>query len=190
MTFRFPSRLVLAGLLLMLAGPSRADSWALPSLRVVSSQDGRALARVTPGGFKDGRQPDAALYAYDKKSGQYALTARFKLINRLAPAEVLLTRRGELVALDEWAGVGRGTVLTVYAADGRPQLQLTLHQLLGAKAADKAPQSVSSTWWRCRRPQLNHDDTQLLVDTYDDGSLRVELASGKVEYEPGNGRCQ
>ncbi len=29
----------------------------------------------------------------------------------------------------------------------------------------------------------------LLVDTYDDGKLRVELATGKVEYTSGNGRC-
>ena len=181
--------LPLLALLLALPGLSHADSWAPPKLQVVSSTNGRALARVTPGGFSEGKRPEVALYAFDTNAGQYTRTAQFKLRNRLAPVVVLLTGHGELVTLDEWAGVGRGTVLAVYTADGQPRLQFTLDQLLGEQATGKATQSISSTWWRCRKPQLSLDDNLLRVDTYDNGSLRVELATGKVEYEPGNGRC-
>lgn len=187
--YSFFFRSLLTGLLLALPGLSHADSWARPKLQVVSSTDGRALARVTPGSFSEGKQPEVALYSFDTGKGQYTRTVQFKLRNRLAPVLVLLTGRSELVTLDEWAGVGRGTVLAVYAADGKPRLEFTLERLLGAETAGKAPQSVSSTWWRCRKPQLNWDDSVLLVDTYDDGNLRVELATGKVEYEPGNGKC-
>lgn len=176
-------------LLLSMAGAAQADSWAPPSLKVVASSDGRALVRVTPGSVRGGKQPDVQLYGYDAKSAHYALKARFQLRNRIAPVEVLLTGQGELVALDEWARMGHGTVLAVYAADGRPRLQFTLDKLLGTDAAAKAPTSVSSTWWRCRKPRLSHDDSELLIDTYDNGKLRVELSTGKIVYEAGNGRC-
>ena len=184
----FLSRMLLAGLLLI-PPVGQADSWAPPAFRLVGSEDGRALARVTPGSLGGNTRPDVSLYAYDAGKGQYVRTAQFKLGNRLAPVVVLLTGRGELVVLDEWAQMGRGTVLAVYAPDGKPRLEFDLHQLLGNEAAGKAPHTVSSTWWRCRKPQLSGDDRWLLVDTYDDGKLRVELPSGNVEYEAGKGRC-
>ena len=172
-----------------MAGAAQADSWAPPSLKVVTSSNGQALVRVTPGSLRGGKQPGVELYDYDAKNAQYALKTRFPLSNRIAPVEVLLTGQGELIALDEWAQMGQGMVLAVYAADGRPRLQFTLDELLGAEAAAKAPASVSSTWWRCRKPRLSQDDSALLINTYDNGELHVELSTGKVLYEAGNGRC-
>lgn len=183
-------RPLLAAALLAVAGLALADSWAPPAFQLVASEDGRALARVTPGDPGGRARPEVALYAYAADSGQYTRTARYTLRNRVAPVDALLTGRGELVTLDEWAGVGRGTVLRVYAADGTPRLEYSLEDLLGEKAAAAAPQTVSSTWWRCRTPKLGRNDAMLLVDTYDDGKLRVELATGKVEFEPGKGRCR
>lgn len=182
-------RYLLPCLLLSMIGAAQADSWAPPSLKVVASGDGQVLARVTPGSLRGGKQPDVELYSYDAKNAQYALKSRFQMRNRIGPVEVLLTGQGELVALDEWAQMGHGTVLAVYAADGRLRLQFTLHELMGAEAATKAPASASSTWWRCRKPRLNHDDSQLLIDTYDNGKLRVGLSTGNVEYEAGTGSC-
>ncbi|SBV37329.1 exported hypothetical protein [uncultured Stenotrophomonas sp.] len=184
------SRWLLAGLLLALPGMGHADSWVPPSLKVVSSTNGQALVRMTPGGFQGDKRPDVELYAYDVQAKQYNLKTRFQLRNRLAPVEMLLTEQGELVTLDEWTQVGHGTVLVVYAADGAPRLQLDLEQLLGEQAAAKAPASVSSIWWRCRKPWLGRDDGELVTSTYDNGELRVELATGKVQYTPGNGRCE
>ncbi|WP_296251230.1 hypothetical protein [uncultured Stenotrophomonas sp.] len=182
-------RYLLPCLLLSIIGTAQADSWAPPSLKVVASSDGQALARVTPGSLRGGKESDVELYSYDAKNAQYALKTRFQLRNRIAPVEILLTGQGQLVALDDWAQMGHGTVLAVYASDGKLRLQFTLEELLGAEAAAKAPTSTSSTWWRCRKPRLNHDDSQLLIDTYDNGKLRVGLFTGNVEYEAGNGSC-
>ena len=189
MPTRLSFRCLLLGLALSMPGAAQADSWAQPPLKVVGSTDGRALVRMVPGGFRGDKRPEVELYGYDAKSAQYALKTRFQLHNRIAPVDMLLTGRGELVVLDEWAQMGRGTVLAVYAPDGKPRLEFDLHQLLGNEAADKAPHTVSSTWWRCRKPQLSGDDRWVLVDTYDDGKLRVELPTGNVEYEAGKGRC-
>jgi len=190
MTFHaFVFRSLLAGLLLALPTLALADSWARPSLKVVASTDGQALVRVVPYGFRGDKRPDVELYDYDVERAQYVLKNRFQLRNRIAPVDMLLTGQGELVALDEWTQVGQGTVLTVYAPDGAPRLQLDLEQLLGEQAAAKAPASVSSRWWRCRKPMLSWDDSELVVDTYDDGELRVTLASGLVKYTPGTGKC-
>lgn len=185
----FALRSLLAGLLLALPGLVLADSWAPPSLKVVASMDGRALVRVVPGSFRGDKRPEAELYRYDKENARYTLRARFQLRNRIAPVDMLVTGQGELVALDEWAQVGQGTVLTVYAPDGEPRLQRDLDELLGKQAAAKVPASVSSRWWRCRKPMLNGDDSELVVSTYDNGELRVTLANGLVKYTPGNGKC-
>lgn len=189
MAWRSFLRCLLLGLAMSLAGAAQADSWARPSLQVVGSADGRVLVRVVPYGFSDDKRPDVELYAYDPKRAQYVLKTRFRLRNRIAPVEILLTGKGELVTLDEWTQVGHGTVLAVYAADGTPRLQLTLAQLLG-EAAAKAPASVSSIWWRCRKPMLSWDDSEVVIDTYDNGQLRVALATGKAAYIPGSGTCQ
>ena len=190
MTFHaFVLRSLLAGMLLALPAPGHADSWARPSLKVVASTDGRALVRMVPGDFSGGKRPEVELYGYEVEDAQYALKNRFQLRNRIAPVDMLLTGQGELVALDEWGQVGQGTVLTVYAPDGVPRLQLDLEQLLGEQAAAKAPASVSSRWWRCRKPLLNGDDSELVVRTYDNGELRVTLASGMVKYTSDSGEC-
>lgn len=189
MLLRSSVRCLSLGLVLSMAGVALADSWDQPAVRAVGSADGLALVRVAPGSSSGDRRPNVELYRRDAKSAQYALKDRFQLRNRIAPVDVLLTGKGELVALDEWAQMGHGTVLVVYAADGKPRLQFRLDELLGAEVAAKAPASVSSTWWRCRTPMLSHDDSQLLVETYDGGQLRVDLSTGRVAYEPGTGRC-
>ena len=190
MALRSVAGWLLLSLGLSVAGAAQADSWRPPRLKVVASNDGEALARINPGGFNEGKRPDVTLYAYDDGEGQYSLTQRFKLDNPLAPVDVLLTGQGELVTLDEWAQVGRGIVLAVYSADGKRRYTRTLAQLLGEEPAGKAPQSVSSTWWRCRKPELSWGDRLLLLTTYDNGRLEVELSSGEVKYQPGTGKCE
>lgn len=169
---------------------ARADSWAPPSVQVVASESGEHLVRVEPG--RRGQDPPrAVLYRHDAGSESYLRRVAYALPQRVAPVDVLLADDGTLVALDEWAQVGRGiVVVTVHDAAGRMKRSYTLQALLGKAAAAAAPSSVSSTWWRCGKPSLIAGGRVLRVVTYDEGELRIDLRDGKVEHERGSGRCR
>lgn len=164
-----------------------ADSWVRPEPRVVASPDTRVLARVTPG--RDGKPSRAALYRLDAAQQRYELLAGWDLPQRRAPVDALVTDAGQLVVLDEWGEMGKGQVLTLFAADGSQRFAFTLRQLLGERASD-ALTTVSSVWWRCGEPMLVNGGTGLRVVTYDEGQLVVGLDDGRVDYQPGKGRCR
>lgn len=175
--------------LLLACAVARADSWAPPRVQVVASESGEQLVRVEParGGKGTAR---AVRYVHDARGQDYVQAAAYALPHGIAPLDVLLADDGTLVALDEWARVGRGIALTVHDARGKPLHRYTLVELLGEKAAAAAPGSVSSTWWRCGQPMLMSGGQSVRMTTYDEGELRVDLRDGSVDYRPGQGRCQ
>ncbi|WP_156383498.1 hypothetical protein [Pseudoxanthomonas sp. Root65] len=171
------------------SGIVRADSWVPPSVRVEASESGEYLVRMEPG--RRGQQGSrAVIYRHDTAADSYQKRLVYALPHPVSPVDILLTDDGMLVTLDEWAQMGRGTVITVHGADGKTTHRYTLPKLLGDKAAAAAPSTVSSTWWRCGKPSLIGGGHVLRVITYDEGELRVDLRDGTVDHEPGNGRCQ
>lgn len=168
---------------------AHADSWAPPGVQVKASGSGERLVRVEPG-RRAQDPPRAVLYRHDAGSESYLRRIACALPQRAAPVDVLLADDGTLVALDAWAQVGRGIVVTVHDATGKTKRSYTLQALLGKAAAAAAPSSVSSTRWRCGKPALIAGGRALRVVTYDEGELRIGLRDGKVEYERGSGRCR
>ncbi|MFC6186006.1 hypothetical protein [Pseudoxanthomonas japonensis] len=182
-------RLSLSFAMLLACFPAHADSWAPPGVQVKASASGAYLVRMEPG--RRGLKPaGTTICRYDAKAERYTRSTAYVPPHAISPVDPVLAGNGTVVALDEWAQVGRGVVLTVHAADGTPTHRYTLSSLLGEKAAVAAPATVSSTWWRCGEPALIAGGHVVRVVTYDEGELRVDLRDGTVDYTPGDGRCQ
>lgn len=181
-------RIALVLLLAAVAHDARADTWARPRLKLVASDNAMYVARIEPGRSASG-SAHATLYLHDPDTDSYRKSVRYALQDRWSPVTALLSDDGALVTLDHWGQVGTGVVLHIYDTRGQIRSQHTLRELIG-DAADKAPSSVSSTWWRCGTPFFFDGDRRIRIATFDEGRLDFDLENGTWKYSPGKGSCR
>jgi hypothetical protein len=194
--------------------PANADSWMLPTQTQYYSPDKSFYLDVTPkrlesqlkyfedkmrgkenaGAAEDEQATHArgALYARGS-DGRYSLKSEFPLLNKVAPADALVSDRGDyFVTFDNWHSVGYGDqVVVIYRADGSVVRKLALDDFLTKADIEKLMRTVSSIWWRedafideakrelvlpikMRQEDPHHSTTPPLPE------VRIDLATGQL----------
>jgi hypothetical protein len=169
------SKLALAlalGVVCATGAAARADQWVTPTARTLTSPNKQLQATITPAA----NRMSGATIAVGTPPFTFALQTPWM------PVDAVLFDDGSLLALDHWHELGHGKVAILYARDGTVRWAKTLRELLGA-LADRAPQSVSSIWWR-KMPlewTLAPSGDGVLVTLFDENQLRIALADGSAQ---------
>jgi hypothetical protein len=192
--FKFKLLHVIGGMLLCMAPvPSvRADSWALPSVTKIRSENGAFELVITPASEKG-----SASAILRKTQGESSTSLwEAKLVNKVAPVSAKVTDSGRYVAtFDEWHSVGTKPVV-IYGDGGRLVAELSRADL---KLEDhpNITMSVSSYWWdehaimlfgpraeKGGEPWQQSIEDSLFIRLYWGEVIAIDLASGKVRNDP------
>jgi hypothetical protein len=169
-------------LLIVLAAPANADSWALPTKQTYEAPGGEYRFTVTPRElssqldyFEDAvekkdrpgqrlgglRSPLGLLEKRDP-GGEWRSVWQTQLVNDVAPVEAVVSSSGNFVAtLDNWHSVGLGTnVVVLYDRTGRVVRSLALPEFLPEDYIRALPHSISSLRWR---GDTHFDDANRLI---------------------------
>jgi hypothetical protein len=193
-------RAVLCVLLLVVgvASPAHADSWANPVVREIFSANRDHFVRVTPGaswgdtmGFAGAPKGAFATAEYYRRHADksYRLMQTVTLLNPVAPVDVFVSDEGRLVTVDNWHNRGYGKVLAVYDAAGRLVKAYALTDLFAKDEIDGAQHSVSSIAWHEGPVYLNRDQRTLYMMIRSGRDLVLGMESGRFAYcEPREGK--
>lgn len=144
-------RFIFALILFCMGACARADSWPPPRLKVVSSPDGNTLLRITPAfETEENSTALATVLTYDPAAKGYRKTSEFRLRNRQAPHDALVTNDARfIVTFDDYAALGRTeNLIVVYRGDGEFLRAWALADIFTSEERSKFERSTSSTWWR------------------------------------------
>ncbi|WP_457795373.1 hypothetical protein [Horticoccus sp. 23ND18S-11] len=155
----------------------RGDTWEAAALKIVTSIDGSALLRITPG---DGNKlaATAILMRFDSKTGDYRKVSQFPLKNRIAPCDTLITDNAEfIVTFDDWASIGRSeNVVVLYRGTGELVRAWSLQDLFSEPEIQTFTRTSSSTWWR--------GDVVVIEGSGPDPRIQILTARGMVSGKP------
>ena len=181
----------IAALLLTLAAPANADSWASPRVSEVFSASRDHFVRVIPGnsigdtlGFSASAKGAyaSAEYYWRQADRSYRLTATATLLNPVAPVDYFVSNDGRLVTVDKWHNRGYGTVLAVYDASGKLVKGYQLTDLFAKLEIDAYPHSVSSRAWHVGPVYINKDQRTLYMMIASGRDLVLGLETGRIAY--------
>lgn len=203
-----------AVLSLWLAGPARADSWAMPEIETTLSANGQYRFTVTPAPFgsqldyfreevkaeNSGKPverpaPFGLLERRDPR-GRWEPVWAGPLMNPVAPASVLVAADGRhVVTFDNWHSVGHGShVIVIYGPDGTLVRSLALTDLVPQDYVEALPHSVSSLYWS-RDEAFAADGASVVIpvvvphggglgDDVETVPFSIALADGAVNLPP------
>jgi hypothetical protein len=188
--------LALLLLLLVVAGPARADDWPGPTVFTVFSESGRYFVRFVPGqsigdtvGFASapkGRYATALLYGLQPDRA-YRLLHEITLVNPVSPLNALVSDDGHFVVLDNWHNVGYGKVVAIYAPSGKLVRRYELTDLYSKEKVEKIPHSISSRYWRCAPVHfVEREQKSVYVPEALGGYFVFTLATGDMTYKAGS----
>lgn len=181
-----------------LAAPASADSWPSPQIQAKASKNGEFVVRVIPGtsmgdvdgfaGLPKGPYAKAELHRLD--SGAYKKVRDITLLNPVAPVDIELTDKGNLITLDNWHNMGGGQVLVLYSPEGEVIKKYTLQELYPGARMKKFERSVSSTHWRCQDlfSSVAREKMLVVLDRIG-GLLSVNTETGAVTYSTKGRPC-
>ncbi len=193
----------LAIVFLLAALSSRADSWALPERETFESDDGRWRLTVVPkelesqlayfsdkaegvpnaGARTSASDNRARAELYKKEAhGTWRLTARWNLVNEVAPVSALVGNDGTVITFDNWHSAGYGDdVIVIYRATGELVRQLGLADVLQEEDIAQLRHSVSSIWWSGTH-RIDHGQRQLIlqIDAHRMEELPLSLDTGEL----------
>jgi hypothetical protein len=183
-------------LLLLVAGPVRADDWPGPMPFTVFSESARFFARFVPGqsigdtvGFASapkGPYATALLYGLQPDRA-YRLLHEVTLVHPVSPLSALVSDDGYFVTLDNWHNVGYGKVVAIYAPSGTLVRAYELTDLYPKAKVEKIPRSVSSRYWRCAPLHfVEREQKSVYVPETLGGYFVFTLATGGMRYESGS----
>ena len=187
------SALRLLGLLLMIAmaTPALADSWANPVVREVFSASRDHFVRVIPGtnlgdtfgfaGAPKGANATAEFYQR-QPDRSYRLTATATLLNPVAPVDFFVTDGGQLATIDNWHNRGYGSVVAVYDPHGKLVRAYKLADLFTKSEIDSAQHSVSSIAWHQGPVYINQDQRTLYLMVSSGRDMVIGLETGRYAY--------
>ena len=192
---------------------AKADSWALPKEETVCSKNNKYCFKVIPKKLEsqlsyfqdkvDGKENAGAnkkikenyskgIYYVRDETGILRERWRTKLVNEVAPVDVLVSDRGDyVVTFDNWHSVGYGdNVVVIYeASKGALIKKLGLSDFLTDSDIENLPRSISSIWWG-ENHSIDKEKKQLLLEVTkgkrsfaenaDYFTVRIELSTGKV----------
>jgi len=168
----------------LLAQPSAADSWAMPTVEQYFSADRQVRLTITPRDLSSQLDYFAGKVRHDAKAGQRrgstqnfprGVLQRFvrgrwrmlwdsALVNDVAPVSALVADSGRyIVTFDNWHIVGLGpNVIVIYGAGGRLIRSLRLEDVLPKEYISALQRSVSSLWWSGRHRMAAQADEVIL----------------------------
>lgn len=152
---------------------ARADSWASPKLKTVSSPSGAYTVTMKPGG--NNSSPTLTLQKGSKRVYER------RAINSTAPVNVLVGDGGHVVTFDDYHDAGYDHALVVYAPDGKLVIDRRLEEILTSDELANVDMSVSSRWWIDGDPKI---DRGFAVARTRSKELRFRLVDG-VQYRNG-----
>jgi len=184
---------VFCGMLLCMAPVQslRADSWALPSVATIRSENGAFELVITPASNKG---PTSAILR--KKQGEFSTSLwEARLVNKVAPVSAKVTDSGRyVVTFDEWHSVGEKPVV-IYGEGGRLIAELSLADL-NLERHPNISRSVSSYWWdehaimlfgplaeKGGEPWQQTLEDSLFIRLYWGEVIAIDLASGKLRND-------
>lgn len=188
--------LCLCAALFLYASVAKSDKWPLPSVKFPVSSDGQYLAKIKPGtsvgdtvgfsGFAKGAFATAIIYKYDFGSDSYQKVSDFSLKNPVAPMDVLISRYGRVVTIDNWHNLGYGKVLVIYDVTGKVLVEKELSDFYSVDKLEKIPQTVSSKWWRCYSPALSEDEQSVEIVDFMQRTITISMRDGGVKINSEN----
>jgi hypothetical protein len=168
--------LVLA--LLAAAGAARADDWAAPSTKYVKSDSGRFRAVIVPG-EPGGKKHAGSVTLFDDRDPVHPKKLyQRKLVNEIAPVQILLTDGGQLVTIDEWSHAGFAHSIVLYDRKGKTVVDCALEQILLPEEMKGVDETESSRWWRAKDQPVWLEEGALMVKTAWGPVLRFDLVTG------------
>jgi hypothetical protein len=173
----------------------RADDWPAARPITVFTDKADRFIRILPGrsigdlvgfsGAPKGPYATAELYARGPDRS-YVLTREVRLVNPVAPVNVLLAPDGSFITFDNWHNLGYGPVVAIYKPDGSLVRTYQLEDLYSPQKISALPMSVSSRSWRCAP---NHfvatDGAEAYVREHSGGYFVFRLKDGTFRYTPG-----
>jgi hypothetical protein len=178
---------------------SFADSWGTPQLQGKASARGTYLVRVVPGSSKGdvfgyegqpkGPYATAEWHKYD--GTQYQRVGRATLLNPIAPVDIEVTEKGNLITLVNWHNKGIGYVLAIFTPEGKVLKRYKLLDLYSERDVKRMRTTTSSIHWRCEGFSFVLDSPrELWIDDSLGGRLEVNVETGTFKYEQGGGSCR
>ena len=109
------------------------------------------------------RIPPLATMARRGKNGEWKTVWEGPLVNRIAPAQMLVADNGAVITLDNWFSLGRGeNVIVIYDRKGRLVRSMPLTALVPQGYMDVLPISKNSVHWY-GAAEISEDGKQLLL---------------------------
>ena len=161
-----------------------------PTIRKFYSPNKQYYVEITAKNFDTRlRHPKAEFYVR-AADGSSVRSARFALVNDLAPVSAIISDDGQyVVTFDSWYYIGRSdAVVVIYRSDGRLIRKFALTDILTEGDIEALPATTSSTWWG--GPHYIDQTNSLLIlkivanrkYPWDEGvafrELGIELATG------------
>jgi hypothetical protein len=140
-----------------------ADTWALPTTKVVQSQDGNVVVRIDPDVSvgKDKAHAHATVAKWDAKTKSYLFVREVTLRNPSSPVDVVVTDDAHfLITFDDWADVGTtDNAVVIYDLFKGDVSNYRLEDFLPEDFRKKLERSMSSVEWRKYAPHIQADQT-------------------------------
>jgi hypothetical protein len=157
---------------------ARADDWAAPTTKYVKSESGRYRAVIVPGAA-DGKKRAGSITLYDDVDAVHPKRLyQRKLVNEVAPVQILVADGGQLVTVDEWSKAGYKHVVVIYDKKGKVVVDCALEQVLLAEEILTVDETESSRWWRAKEQPVWLEEGALMVKTAPGPVIRFELSTG------------
>lgn len=183
---------------LLLPATLFADSWAPPTVRIFSSENGKHLFYAAPMAMKSFPELPEDKEANDKERKALGLTEESwgslftkeeekyigfsnnsfrpvwqqKLVNEIAPMSAFVSDDGKyVVTTDDYGRLGDGeNVVVIYDSEGKLIKRFSLSAFLTAEEIKHAPQSVSSIDWSGNH-KIDTKEQLLLLQVWQSGGI-------------------
>jgi WD40 repeat protein len=146
-----------------LAVSAAADTWSVPTTRIVQSQDGNVAVRIVPNTNpgKDHVTAQATVTRWDAKTKSYSFVREVTLRNPQSPVTVVVTNDAHfLVTFDDWSAVGRtDNAVVIYDLLNGDVSNYRLEDFLPEEFRNKLERSISSVEWHQYDPFIQADQT-------------------------------
>jgi hypothetical protein len=157
-------RIILAiALISTVAARVVADTWVVPTTKIIQSQDGNVVVRIDPNvsDGKDKARAHATIAKWDTKTKSYLFVRDVTLRNPSSPVDVVVTDDAHfLVTFDDWAGVGTtDNAVVIYDLFKGDVTNYRLEDFLPEDFRKKLERSISSVEWRKYDPHIQADQT-------------------------------
>lgn len=188
-----------------------SDSWAPPTVRIFSSDDGKYLLYVAPRALKsfpelpeDAEESDkerkalglnqecwGSLFVKDEErvigfsNNSFRPVWQKKLVNEIAPMNAYISDDGQfVVTTDDYGRLGDGNnVVVIYGSEGKLIQRYPLTKFIPQSAIDnyEVPQSVSSIYWAGQH-QIDNKSGLLRLKVWQSGNPMNQSDKEPVKY--------